>query len=176
MPLSVPFGQCMSKDRTAPHWSCACHCEVWFCVMLTLIINAAATWAMVGLIWLIQLVHYPLMAYVSQGFGAFHQAHAWRISWLVGPLMGLELATSLALLSVRPAGVPAWSSQLGLVLVLVCWGVTAVFSVPAHSRLSAGRDKAALGFLVKTNWLRTAAWSTRGILVAWMLLRATAKA
>ena len=70
-----------------------------------------ATLAMVGLIWTIQLVHYPLMAEVRNGFVNYHDQHCARIAWLVGPLMGVEALTGLLLLYERPPGVgqvPVW--------------------------------------------------------------------
>lgn len=137
--------------------------------MWTLLANTASTWAMVGLIWLIQLVHYPLMAHVNQGFHTFHAAHASRITWIVGPLMGLELATSLALTARRPEGIPAWAAWSGVVLVGICWGATALLSIPMHNRLSSGVDPEALGQLVRTNWVRTWAWTAHGLLALWML-------
>lgn len=142
--------------------------------LTTLLAGAAATWAMLGVIWLIQLVHYPLMTHVTQGFAAFHAAHASRITWIVGPLMGLELVSALLLMAHRPAGVPAWAVWTGLGLVAICWGATVLFSVPQHRRLAGGMDSAALARLVGTNWIRTVAWTIRGLLQLWMLLQAIA--
>ena len=57
--------------------------------------HAASTWALVGLIWIVQLVHYPLMATVgTPQFPSYHAAHAQRITWVVAPLMLAELATA----------------------------------------------------------------------------------
>jgi hypothetical protein len=39
------------------------------------------------------------------------------------------------------------------------------FSVPAHNALSAGFDKQMIDWLVLTNWVRTVAWTIRGVLV-----------
>lgn len=47
--------------------------------------GAVATWAMVGLIWMVQLVHYPMLVGWAQASpaaaAAFHQR---RISFVVG--------------------------------------------------------------------------------------------
>jgi hypothetical protein len=54
--------------------------------MTTLIVSTAATWAMVGLIWMVQLVHYPMLATYSAVAPATAAAdHQRRISWVVGP-------------------------------------------------------------------------------------------
>ena len=47
-----------------------------------LLLNFASTWAMVGLIWLIQIVHYPLFSRVgADQFKLYEQEHQ-RLSFL----------------------------------------------------------------------------------------------
>lgn len=136
---------------------------------ILLLVQLATTLPLVGLIWTIQIVHYPLFSMVSEGsFGAYHQTHSRRITYLVLPLMSLELASSVALLRWQPAGVTLRDAQLGLALVLLAWGTTAFLSVPAHNRLAEGKSSSALQRLVTTNWLRTAAWTLRGISLLWL--------
>ena len=62
-------------------------------------LHVASVWFMTGLIWLIQLVHYPLMDRIPpDGFIEFHQSHSFRITWIVAPVMLLELMTSILLI------------------------------------------------------------------------------
>ena len=131
-------------------------------------LHLASTLALVGLIWTIQLVHYPLMARVGADFVAYHSAHCARIAWLVAPLMGPEALTSVLLLAPRPAGVSATWAWVGIGLVALIWIATALLSVPEHSRLQQGFDAAAVERLVRTNWIRTIAWTVRGVLVVWI--------
>ena len=131
-------------------------------------LHLASTLALVGLIWTIQLVHYPLMARVGADFVAYHSDHCARIAWLVAPLMGLEALTSILLLAQRPAGVSATWAWVGIGLVALIWISTALLSVPEHSRLQQGFDAAAVERLVRTNWIRTVAWTVRGVLVVWI--------
>ncbi len=134
--------------------------------------HAASTLAMVGVILVIQLVHYPLFAGVgASGFAAYEADHARRISWIVVPLMLIELATAVALVAYRPDAWPAWVAWLGLILVGVIWASTALASIPAHNALSGGWDAASHAKLVSTNWIRTLAWIARGALVVWTLAR-----
>ena len=61
--------------------------------LLALLAQAATTLPLVGLIWTIQLVHYPLFDGVgAEGFAAYERRHAAAITWLVAPLMLGELA------------------------------------------------------------------------------------
>lgn len=131
------------------------------------LVHLLATLAMTGVIWMVQLVHYPLFARVgAEGFRGYETEHKSRITWIVGPLMLLELATAIALVAgVGPEAVPPWMRWAGLSLVGVVWGSTAFLQVPLHTTLSEGYDGAAHRRLVATNWIRTAAWSLRAVLV-----------
>lgn len=139
---------------------------------MLLVIHAALTWVLVGLILTIQLVHYPLFSRVGAGgYAAYQQEHITRITWLVTPLMLAELATGAALVLRPPASVSAASAGLGLGLIALIWVSTAVVQSPVHGRLTAGFDAAWHARLVTTNWLRTVAWLLRGVLVSgWLLL------
>ncbi|MEP0545996.1 MAG: hypothetical protein ABJF88_03625 [Rhodothermales bacterium] len=131
--------------------------------------NLLGTLAMSGVIWMVQLVHYPLFAGVgSDGFVAYEAAHQTRITWIVFPAMVLELGTAAALVWLRPDAVPPWMVWVGLGLVGVVWLSTAFVQVPLHTALSAGFDGDAHARLVTTNWIRTAAWTLRAGLVLWM--------
>jgi hypothetical protein len=132
--------------------------------------HAAATLIMLGVIWIVQLVHYPLFARVgAETFSTYQAEHMTRITWIVFPAMTVELVTAVALLWWAPAGLPAWLVWTGLGLVALIWGSTGVLQVPLHRTLTDGFDAAAHQRLVATNWIRTAAWTARGGLVIWML-------
>ncbi|MDN5697286.1 MAG: hypothetical protein L0G70_04840 [Rubrobacter sp.] len=137
---------------------------------LTLLANAAATLFMVGLIWFVQIVHYPLMSRVgSELFPLYSEAHSRLTSLVVGPPMLIEATTSALLLFLRPHPVPLWSVALGAGLLAAIWLSTALLQIPRHTALGSGFDLREHRALVKSNWLRTAAWSARGVLVVWML-------
>ena len=82
---------------------------------LLLLLNAAATLFMTGLIWFVQVVHYPLFGSVGDGgFDRYAALHARRTTWVVGPPMLLELVTSFGLVFRLPAGtysIQAWSGS-----------------------------------------------------------------
>ena len=136
---------------------------------LTLLVQFSATWTMVGLIWFVQLVHYPLFLLAGPSeFKQYHQQHTSRTQWVVGPPMLAELLSATALLFFRPALVPKWSGTTGILLLAVIWGYTALVQIPLHNRLADGLERSVGRQLVSTNWLRTIAWSLRGLLIAWM--------
>ena len=135
-----------------------------------LLAHCAATWALIGLIWNVQLVQYPAFLLVgATEFARYHEAHCRRITWIVGPLMGIELLTGAALWWERPAGFTDLLAAGGLVLIAVNWLATAFVAVPLHGRAS-GRDEAVRRALVRTNWIRTVAWTLRGGIVTYALV------
>ena len=138
---------------------------------LLLAAHAASTWALVGLIWTIHAVHYPLFASVGSGFRAYHESHMQRISLVVGPLMLVELLTAIALWLSPPAGIDGRVWLAGLALLGVAWLETALFAVPQHGRLEQGFDEATHRALMAGNLVRTLAWTARGVLVGWVMVR-----
>ncbi len=143
-------------------------------ISLIPIAHAAATWFMVGLIWFVQVVHYPLMGEVpAEAQSAYAKAHQRRTTWIVGPVMLIESGSALLLI---------WASHressdtlmpwIGFALLILIWISTFAIQVPLHERLASGLDRAVWHRLVATNWLRTIAWTGRGI-IALLLLRET---
>ncbi|MFB9990936.1 hypothetical protein ACFFLM_02925 [Deinococcus oregonensis] len=139
---------------------------------MLLVVHAALTWVLAGLILTIQIVHYPLFSRVGvAGYAAYQQEHIRRITWLVAPLMLAELVTGAALIFRPPPFLSAASISLGLALIVLIWLSTAFVQSPAHSRLTTGFDPVWHSRLVKTNWVRTLIWLVRSLLVgAWLLL------
>lgn len=134
-------------------------------------IHAAATWSMVGLIWFVQVVHYPLFAEVgSEQFARYEHLHQQRTTWVVMPLMLVELASAVALACWRGSGVSGVWAGVGLLLLVMIWLSTFAVQVPLHAQLAGGFEAEAHRRLVATNWWRTVLWSARGVLalaLAW---------
>lgn len=122
--------------------------------------HAAATLYMTGVIWFVQIVHYPLFSRVGQpGFSDYEREHVRRTGWVVAGPMLVELAAAVAVVWV----VGDWLAWTGLALVGIIWCSTGLWQVPAHLRLEAGFDEAVHLRLTRTNWVRTAAWTARSV-------------
>ena len=137
--------------------------------MIWFYLHVAATWFMVGLIWLVQVVHYPLFNRIGrEQFRAYEEAHTKAISLVVVPAMFLELGTAIWL-CVSPveimSGALAW---VNLGLLLPVWLSTFLIQVPQHQKLIEGFDEKAYRGLVGWNWLRTVLWSVRGVLLVYL--------
>ena len=132
--------------------------------------HLASTLFMTGLIWFVQVAHYPLLSRVAlHDVPRYEQAHTRLATWVVAPPMLAELVSGVLLLWVRPAGVSSRMAWMGVALLGVVWCSTQFVQVPCHARLSRAFDPAVHWRLVQTNWIRTVAWSLRGSLVLWML-------
>ncbi|MFO1450707.1 MAG: hypothetical protein U1F61_21285 [Opitutaceae bacterium] len=122
-----------------------------------------------GLIWVVQGVVYPLFSLVGPAeFAVFHAAEMNRISWIVGPLMSLELILTLVAVAWAPREAVSWIAAgfLGVV-----WASTAFLQVPLHQELATvGYDGERLARLTATNWVRTLAWTAR-VAVLWFWVR-----
>ena len=142
-------------------------------MVLLLLAHAAATLFMVGIIWFVQVVHYPLFARVgAAGFAAYSDTHARLTGLVVGPPMLVEAATAIALVVSTPPKVSSWLLWVGLVLLAGIWLSTALLQSPSHTELGRGFDLSAHRSLVGSNWVRTVLWSLRGLIVLWILSEA----
>lgn len=135
-----------------------------------LVLSTVASWAMVGLIWSMQIVHYPMLAAHSELAPATAaREHQRRITPVVGPFMAVEGVTALILLGWRPDDMSALSAWVAAALLGVALASTVLIQVPQHGRLAEGHDAATARNLVRGNWIRTGAWTLRGVVLAMAL-------
>ncbi len=138
------------------------------------LLDIAATLYMFGVIWTVQLVHYPLFARVgAAGWPEYHAAHTRLMTVVVLPAMAAELGASALLALSRPAWLSPGLLWAGFACAALTWAATFFVSVPLHDALSRGFDSGAISRLVATNWLRTAFWTAHALLLLaqiWRLL------
>ena len=121
----------------------------------------AVSWALVGLIWVIQLVKYPAFHFIDPSrFIEYHNHHTRSITIIVMPLMMVELALSGWLLWKIGWSVDYW---IPAVAVAAIWVSTFTLQIPQHQILENGKDKKAINKLVRTNWIRTVLWTLKGL-------------
>lgn len=129
------------------------------------LLHAFAAVYMTGVIWFVQIIHYPGLTPPAEGlFIDQHLEYTRKMGMLVGPVMILELILQI-IWAVREPGPRAYT---GLALLLLIWISTFALQVPQHNLLTQGYDPAAVRRLVNTNWIRTLAWTARcGLLFFW---------
>jgi hypothetical protein len=82
-------------------------------IRLVLLASVASTLLLVGLIWFVQVVHYPQFERVGpEQFAEYEAAHVRLTTWVVAPPMLVEALTSAVL---------AWSPP-SRDLAVACWG------------------------------------------------------
>ena len=136
---------------------------------MILAVNLISTFLLCGLIWMVQLVHYPMFHRLDkQKFGEHIRFHGLRISILVIPLMVTEFITSFSLAFFQQ------TDQIlhlaGFFIVVLIWLVTFFVQVPLHSKLSSGFNSQVVTLLVRTNIIRTVLWSCKSILGFYLLI------
>ena len=135
---------------------------------LLLLLNFSVTLFMTGLIWFVQLVHYPLFEKVQTDFVTYEQNHTRYTSWLTAPVMLTELAATLALWYFWPSYYVL--NMAATVLIILIWISTFFIQIPLHHRLCDAFHPDNCRKLVKTNWLRTVAWTLKSLVMATYLV------
>ena len=140
----------------------------------TVAVHAAATMAMVGLIWTVQVVHYPLFESVgAEAYPQYQSRHIDRIGAVLVVPWGLEGLSIVALLvlardrTMRMLAV-AGAALMGLILL-----VTMIWAAPVHGELLDGFDSDQHDTLMASNLVRTLLWTARGgvaMAMVWRLL------
>lgn len=116
---------------------------------------------MTGAIWLVQVLVYPNFRVVGKAeFKKFHEFHMNRITWIVAPVMIVELVTGVWLL----VSLQNTFYILNLIGVLALWILTSLVNVPRHNRLDYDCNFSK-DHLVFWNWPRTFLWSIRSVVL-----------
>lgn len=132
--------------------------------------NLVLSLLLTGLIWTIQIVHYPLFLEVGKTvFKTYENKHQQKIGPLVAPLMVAELFCSVVwlLFFFKDALIIAIAQ---FVLVLGIWLSTFFIQVPLHHKLKDGYNYSIIKKLINTNWFRTIFWTARSLLLIYVLL------
>lgn len=137
---------------------------------LTIQLHLFATLLMTGIVWFVQLVHYPSFRFVSEEKGSdavqFHQRNT---SFLVIPLMLIEMGTGILLMG------SSWVTMYGnyllinLALLFLIWAVTFLKMFPLHRQLNRSVNEISIRSLIFMNWIRTVLWTARsGLLLSFL--------
>ena len=138
---------------------------------LVFLAQLASTQYMTGVIWFVQVVHYPLFARTDTTHSPeYPDENQRRTGPVVIPPMLVEAATATLIALNPPSAIGRPVALVGLAMVAVLWLSTLLVQMPLHGRLKhAGHTAEIVAVLVRTNWLRTGLWSARAVLAIWML-------
>ena len=129
-------------------------------------IHLVSTSFMVGVIWIVQLVHYPTFLFIDeQKSYDFQKFHMSRISYIVMPAMTTELFSGIYIYKYSNMAIDSNLFLLALTILIINWIITALVFVKMHNKLLINYKIEIISLLVKWNWLRTLLWSVRLILL-----------
>lgn len=139
--------------------------DVWDLIYLTLV-QLVASWMVVGIMWFLQVVHYPLYRKIKEGFVEYERAHIRRAALLIGPIMLIEAITAILLIGVSTEGTLTKLAGANLILLILIWLSTFLFQVNQHQKLSIRFSQKILQGLIHCNWIRTLLWTAKGVIMA----------
>lgn len=122
-----------------------------------LFVWSALIFYVLGQIWFVQVVVYPLFARVGDPeYIDYHRFYARKIPWpvIVPGFASMLLPLPLALLGPT---VPTWMTAVNVVAGLASMLVTLRLMIPRHGYLERMKDTRVIAELVRYNWPRTLA-------------------
>lgn len=130
-----------------------------------LIIQLVLTFFLNGVIWFLQVVHYPLYYKIKEGFHSYEKHYLKRAVFLMSPIMFLELITAILLVSTAKPSMAVKLASANLIFLVINWLSTFILQNTEHQKLSIRFSITSLHRLISTNWIRTIFWSIRGVVL-----------
>ncbi|MBR9977472.1 MAG: hypothetical protein KFH87_05240 [Bacteroidetes bacterium] len=137
------------------------------------LLQVFCTFALTGIIWFMQIVHYPLMRKVGKGrFVVYARAHLMLATFIIAPLMLLEATAVFYGLISQTHWIADEASRLGAVLLLIIWIITFALHLPQQRKLEREFEARAYRRMLFGNWVRCYGWSFRSIILVFSMLQA----
>ena len=123
-------------------------------------LHLISTSMMVAIIWIVQILHYPTFLFIDkERYTEFQQFHMNKISYIIIPLMLVELISGLSILfTVENI---QFSFYVSLSLLILIWLITGLFFTKFHSKLTKKFSHNTILRLIRLNWIRTVFWTIR---------------
>jgi hypothetical protein len=131
---------------------------------VVLALDIVPVFALAGLGWFLQIVHYPLYRRVDRHrFLRYHAPDQMLSAAIITPLMLVDLAASFLMFGFPYGGDTVHYVTAGMICTLVAWSATIFFTRSYQKRLAHGFDPRAFRRLLVTHWIRTYAWSFHAV-------------
>jgi hypothetical protein len=138
---------------------------------LYLLLWSTLSFWVLGQIWLVQIVVYPLFARVGTAeYVGYHHFYSSRIPLpiILPGFASFLLPIPLAFLGPE---VPAWMTAANVATGIVGLFVTVFLEIPRHGRLErGGKNDATIAELIRYNWPRTASITAQAAVTMTMLI------
>jgi hypothetical protein len=141
---------------------------------LFLLLCTVVIFYVLGEIWFVQIVVYPLFGKVGEDeYVAYHKSYSSRIPLPVILPGFASFLLPIALVFLRPESVPLWMALANVACGLIGLLVTVVLEIPHHARLEkGGKQEAVIRELILYNWPRTLSITGSALLTVMMLAAA----
>lgn len=125
---------------------------------------------MLGVIWFVQFLHYPLLSLIEgESFCLYQRYHFRRMLCVISLPMLVEFVTGWWLLYEKiPVG-SVGLLRINAGFLTLIWISSLCLQVPMHLKLIKSFDVHAHHHLVSTNWIRTVAWTVRSLLLGYIV-------
>lgn len=134
------------------------------------ILHLISTFFMVGVIWVVQIVHYPSFYFIDkQKYQVFQEFHMHKISMIVVPMMVLEIFSGLILIFNFYHNNGHTTFYLSVFMLICIWTITGSIFTKLHNELLKGYDKSIIKKIIEWNWSRTLLWTLRLFLISYIL-------
>ena len=120
---------------------------------------------LVSLVFMTQFITYPTFLHIDKDkFSEYHRKYVNNISFIVAPVMLIELLTLLLI---------AYFSKdfliiKSLILLLVIWLTTFFIMIPSHNKISKSFNIKEIKSLINYNWIRTILWSFKLLVIIFL--------
>jgi hypothetical protein len=133
-----------------------------------LLINLLSTVLIAGIMWFVQLVHYPLFnAIPARNLINYGYYHTRKISGIIKPLFIVDFTTLLLLLILLGSNLSTNLMMVNIVIFIITVILTQIVFIPIHQKLSKSPNSQTISQLIRLNWIRTLIWSLK---VVFMLI------
>lgn len=138
---------------------------------ILLFIHAFATWMMIGLIFFVQVVYYPLYVRLKDHFTPYDKKDIKHMGYLVAPVFFFEFISAVILVFYKYDDfVYRILSLVNLLMLISIWVVSYILQVRRFGKHTLVFIDKMHHFLLTSNWYRTCVWFLRGLVVLSMLL------
>ena len=139
-------------------------------LFLILLLQVLTTWTLLGILWFMQLVHYPLFKRIKENFVKYEKEHLKRTAAFLVPLLVIDFALNVMLVISLEKGPYTFLISFALAMNIITWLSAFFFQIEQHQTLSTHFSKSIVHKLVKTNWVSTIAWTIKSALVCALII------
>ncbi|MCH9611657.1 MAG: hypothetical protein S4CHLAM102_01270 [Chlamydiia bacterium] len=134
-----------------------------------LLVHAFATWMMIGIVWFVQVVYYPLYKRLSVTFSDMEKRDLKNMGYLVAPIFFFEAISAVILVWIVQNDVYHILAGINLLLLVFVWIISWIIQFKHHKTQDLLFIHRMHHILLSSNWLRTLVWSIRGFVVLMMI-------